>query len=79
MAKFLYVGSHASDDPTKAALALAMAKGAIAAGHQCTIALVGEGVWLTRDIVAENTRGVGWPNAQELLQDLVVARVPIYV
>lgn len=59
MARFLYVGSHATNDPTKAALSLAMAKAAIEAGHQATVALVGEGVWLMRDVVAENTRGVG--------------------
>ncbi len=79
MARFLYVGPHATDDPTKAALPFAMAKGAMEKGHQPTVALVGEGVWLIRDVVAENTRGVGWPTIKELLRDLVAARVPIHI
>lgn len=40
----LYLGTHAGDDAGKAVLPLVAAKGAIDAGHQATLALIGDGV-----------------------------------
>ena len=37
MAKLLYVGTHATDDPTRATFPFLMAKGAIEAGHEAGI------------------------------------------
>jgi predicted peroxiredoxin len=43
MAKILYTSSHGSDDPTRATIAFVGAIGAIDAGHESELALLGEG------------------------------------
>jgi predicted peroxiredoxin len=42
MARLLYVGTHGTDDPTAATFPFLMAKGAIEAGHETGIILMGE-------------------------------------
>lgn len=79
MAKILFMVSHGTDDPTRAALPFVWAKGARDAGHGASIELSGEAVWLMRDTVAENAKGVGWPSVQELLGAVIAAGVPIHV
>jgi predicted peroxiredoxin len=44
MAKILAVATHATDDPTKCTLAFITAVGALGAGKEVTIGLVGEAV-----------------------------------
>ncbi len=41
MAKILYIGTHGTDDPTAATFPFLMAKGAIDAGHETGIILMG--------------------------------------
>ncbi|MGH7380302.1 MAG: DsrE family protein [Candidatus Methylomirabilales bacterium] len=79
MAKILFIVTHATDDPTRAVLPFVAAKGARDAGHEASIDLSGEAVWLMRDIVAENAKGVGWPTVKELLATVVAAGVRIHV
>ncbi len=78
MAKILAVGSHASDDPTKATLPFITAVGAIGAEKPCAIALVGEAVSLLKEAVAKNVHGVGFPPLLELIGKVVQARIPIF-
>ena len=76
--KFLYIGSHGSEDPTRATLTLLMAKGAKEAGHDVEIALQGDAVVLFHDRFAENTHGVGVPAAKELLDTIRSEKIPVY-
>lgn len=79
MAKILAVATHASDDPTKCTLAFITAIGAIGAGRECAVALVGEGVYLVKEAIAKSIHGVGFPPLQELIEKVVNANVPVYV
>ena len=77
--KVFYITTHATDDPTKATLALIGAVGATAAGLECTVGFIGEGAALIRDAVANSVQGVGFPSFRELMGQVVAAKVPIYV
>jgi predicted peroxiredoxin len=79
MAKILYLSTQGSNDAATAALAFVAAKGAVDAGHQATIGLLGEAVWLLKDPVAENVKGVGWPTVKELWSAAITAKIPVYI
>ena len=79
MAKVLFFATPATDDTTKATLALIGAVGAKTGGIECAVSLVGEGAALIRDTIANNIHGVGFPPFKELMAKVVEAKVPIYV
>ncbi len=79
MAKLLYVGTHGTDDPTKATFPFLMAKGAIEAGHEPGIMLMGEAAPLIKDSVAAQVQSIGVPSLQELFDFLVERSVRISV
>lgn len=79
MASALFIGLHGSEDPTKATFPFLMATGALDAGYQTGIMLVGDAVVLLNNTVAENVHGVGLPPLKELISKVVAAKVPIYV
>ena len=79
MASILYVSTFGSDDPTRASLPFLSAVGAIEAGHEPQIALLGESTYLLKGTVAEAVMGVGVPPLKELLSKVVDHGVPIYV
>ncbi len=76
--KFLYLGNHGSDDPTRAGLTLLMAKGAVEAGYGVEIVLQGEAVSLFHPTIAENVQPVGLPSVKELLGFLRDNKIPVY-
>lgn len=79
MAKILSVTSHATDDQTKTTLAFVTAVGAIGAGKEVGIALVGEGAFVASKKIADSIHGVGFAPLRELIEQVVQAKVPIYV
>jgi predicted peroxiredoxin len=79
MAKVLVVATHATDDPTKCTLAFVTAVGALGAGKEVTIALVGEGVYVAKEVIAKTIHGVGFPPLPELIEKVVKGNVPVYV
>lgn len=79
MATILYTSSWGSDDPTRATIPFVAALGALEAGHQPRIALLGEATYLMKDVVADQIHGVGWPPLKELLAKVHEHAVPIYV
>ncbi len=79
MASELFIGVHGSEDPTKATLPFLMASGALDAGHQTAIILIGDAVVLMKNAVADNVHGVGLPPLKELMDKVVTAKVPIYI
>lgn len=79
MATILYVGTLGSDDPTRATMPFLAAVGALDAGHQPQIALLGEATYLVKDHIAEQVAGVGLAPLRDLLPRLVSQGVPIHV
>jgi predicted peroxiredoxin len=79
MANELFIGLHGSEDLTKATFPFLMAKGALDAGHQPAIVLLGDAVVLMNSTVADNLQGVGFPPFKELMAKIVAAKVPIYI
>lgn len=79
MAKIFVVATHATDDPTKSSLAFIVAVGAIGAGKEVTIGLVGEAAYLAKEAVAKSVHGVGFQPLSELIQKVVQAKIPVYV
>jgi predicted peroxiredoxin len=78
MAKILYIGTAGTDDPTRAGLPFNFALGALEAGHEAEIFLVGEAPHLLKPNVAEWVIPVGLPAVREMLDKLVAAGVPIH-
>jgi uncharacterized protein involved in oxidation of intracellular sulfur len=79
MATILYTSSFGSDDPTRATIAFVAALGALDAGHQAQIALLGEATYLMKDYIVEQIHGVGWGALKDLLARAIAQGVPIYV
>ena len=61
MAHILLIGTHGSEDPTRAALAFLFAKGAVEEGHRPEVILAGNATVLARQTVADNVIRVGRP------------------
>ena len=79
MAKFLYIGTSGSDDPTRASFPFVMAQGAVEAGHLPTITLAGEAAYLLKPEVAAATQGVGWPTIADQWKKVTEGKIPVYV
>ena len=79
MAKILYVGSRGTDDPTQATFPFLLAKGAIDAGHEASITLMGESASLVKDNIVQHVQGIGLPPLKELVEFVVAQEVPITV
>ena len=79
MAKQLFIGTHGSEDPTRATLPFLSTSGSLDAGHEPAIVLMGDSVVLMRDAVAENVQGIGLPPFKDLLAKAIQNKVPIYV
>ncbi len=79
MASELFIGLHGSEDPTKATFPFLMAAGALDAGMQAAIVLLGDSVVLMNSAVADNVQGVGLPPLKELMSKVIAAKVPIHI
>jgi predicted peroxiredoxin len=77
--KLLYIGTAGTDDPTRATFPFLMAKGAIEAGHEAGIILMGEAAPLIKNSIAAQVHGVGMPPLQELTEFLYAQQVRISV
>ena len=79
MGKLLFVGTFGSDDPTRASMHFIVAGGALDRGHEPTVVLMGEAVYLLKEAVADTVYGVGFPPLGEPLSKIIKHEVPIYV
>ncbi len=79
MSTILYVSTWGSDDSTRATMPFLGALGAVEAGHQAEIVLLGEATYLMKDYIVEQIDGVGWPPLQELLPQVIDHGIPIHV
>ena len=79
MAKILFIGTHGTEDPTRASLPFIGANGASEAGHQPIVALVGDAVSLMKQVVADSITPVGWPALKEHLATAIGHKTAIHV
>ena len=79
MARLLFCGTHGPDDPTRATLPFHMGKGAIEAGHELGIVLMGDASYLMKDATRDAIAGVAMPPLKELFQFTTEHRVRVYV
>ncbi len=79
MAKILFVGTHGTEDPTRATFPFMEAKGVIEAGHETGIILMMEAAPLIKDRVAAQVHGIGVPPLKELMDFLADRNVRISV
>ena len=79
MARELFIGTHGSEDPTKATLPFLLADGAVQAGHEAAIILVGDAVVVMSDAVVDSVHGVGLPPLKDVIAKVIENKVPIYV
>ncbi len=79
MADLLFVGTHATDDPTRAALPFLSATGALANKTDVGVALLADAAYLMRDEIAKTILPVGFKPLTELMEMCREGNVPIYV
>jgi uncharacterized protein involved in oxidation of intracellular sulfur len=79
MSKLLYVGTFATDDPTRATMPFIAASGALDRGHEPMIVLMGESVYLLKEGVVNEIHGVGFPPLKQLINKMIENQVPFYV
>jgi uncharacterized protein involved in oxidation of intracellular sulfur len=79
MAQIFVLSTNGSENPTKATLALHMAKAAVEDGHEVKVALAGDAVVNIRDSVAGSIQGIGLPPYKELMEFLVAKQVNFFV
>jgi predicted peroxiredoxin len=79
MTKILFVGTHGTDEPTRATFPFMEAKGAIEARHETGVILMMEAAPLIKDRIAAQIQGVGVPPLKELMDFLFAHNVRISV
>ena len=79
MTTILYTSTYGTDDPTRATLPYLGALGAVEAGYEAQILLMGEATFLMKDELAGQIHGVGWPHLSELLPKVIENGIPIFV
>lgn len=79
MAKLLVHLATGPEHPTRAALALLVARTAVAEGHEVQVFFASDGVQLARLETAEAVQGVGTGSFAEHWHELSEAGVPIYL
>ena len=56
-----------------------LADGALQAGHEAAIILLGDAVVVMNDAVADSVQGVGLPPLKDLVAKAIENKIPIYV
>ena len=79
MTKILYLGTHGTDDPTRASMPFHMALGAVEGGHAAEINLGADAVVCILDKITESIKGVGMSSLKELMENILNEKVPIYI
>lgn len=78
MASLLVHLTTGPENPTRAALAMLVARTAASEGHDVSVFLAGDGVQLLRPETAAATQGIGTGSFQEHFETLREGGVPIY-
>ena len=75
----IFVGTHGPDDPTRATFPFHFANGALEAGFQTKVLLMGDGAFLMKEEIAREIRGVAVPPLAELMQKVVAGGGEVHV
>ena len=78
MSKLLVHIVTGPENPTRGALALLVARTAVAAGHEVTLFLAGDGVGYLREATMDVSHGIGTGSVREHYTALADAGVPVY-
>jgi uncharacterized protein len=79
MARILVHLATGPENPTRAALALLVARTAAEEGHEVQVFLAGDGVHLARAETADASAGIGTGSVSEHLDALAKAGVPLFL
>jgi predicted peroxiredoxin len=79
VATLLFTSTFGSDDPTRATFAFVLAAGAVEAGHDAQIVLLGEAVYLMKNTIAQHIQAVGLPALAEIFQKTIDYGIPVFV
>ena len=79
MAKILVHVTIGPENPTRAALALLVAKSAVEEGHSVSLFLAGDAVQLIRDAVLDNLSGLGTGKVREHFDAIVAGGGNFYI
>lgn len=71
MSKLLYIGTFASDDPTRATMPFIAGSGALDRKHEPMIVLMGEAVYLLKKEILDAVQGVGFPPLERLMKKMI--------
>jgi predicted peroxiredoxin len=75
----LFSSTFGSDDPTRATIPFVAALGAVEAGHQPQLGLLGEATYLIKDEIVEHIHGMGFSPLAEMWPQIVEHKIPVYV
>jgi len=78
MSSLLVHLTHGPEAPTRAALGFLVAKAAVDAGHEVSVFLAGDAVYLLKDEVIANLHGIGTGPLSETVPALVESGVAIF-
>ncbi|MGH2354623.1 MAG: hypothetical protein ACRDI2_03170 [Chloroflexota bacterium] len=76
---FVYIGTHATDDPTKAALPFVAAIGAKQVDEDVSIVLIAEAASLVKAAIFPSVFPVGFPPLKELMASVDEAKIKVFV
>ena len=80
MGKYLIIANNGPEDPNRATVPFLTAKALVEKGHEVSIWLFNNAVYLTPEGVAENVQAPGLPNLEDLMLFLTMAKKnPIYI
>jgi predicted peroxiredoxin len=79
MSVILFSSTFGSDDPTRATIPFVAALGAIEAGHEAQLGLLGEATYIIKDEIAAHIHGMGFSPLSEMWPQVVKHKVPVYV
>ncbi len=80
MKKYLIIANNGPEDPNRATVPFITAKALVEKGHEVSIWLFNNSVYLVSEGVAENIQAPGLPNLEDLMLFLTMSKkIPIYI
>jgi uncharacterized protein len=80
MGKYLIIANNGPEDPNRATVPFLTAKALVEKGHEVSIWLFNNSVYLAPEGVSENVQAPGLPNLEDLLLFLTMTKkIPIYI
>jgi predicted peroxiredoxin len=78
MPVMLFVATHATDNPFKAIIPFEMAAAAHDSGHEVSIALQGDAVFMMKDEIAAELKCLGAGPFKEALEGVIKRGIPVF-